>query len=67
MNATTRNIPHTGADAAFAGMTPQDTARYTKELLESLRGIAVRQEQFVLAGLLEAAIREAKKLAVASC
>jgi len=66
MNATTRNIPDAAADKALAGMTPGDTARYTKELLESLRRIAVRQEQLVLAGLLEAAVREAKKLVAAS-
>ena len=63
MNATTSDI---ATDKTLAGMTPGETARYTKELLESLREISIRQKQFVLAGLLEAAAREAKKLIAAS-
>ena len=45
-----------------AAPTPDETARYTREMLDSLKNIAVRQEQHVLAGLLEAAAREAKRL-----
>jgi hypothetical protein len=46
-----------------AGMSPAETARYTGELLESLRKIAVRQGQGVLAHLLELARYEAQTLA----
>lgn len=43
-------------------LPPTETARYTREMLESLRGMALRQDHLVLAGLLEAAAREAKRL-----
>jgi hypothetical protein len=46
----------------LAALTPGESARYTKELLDSLRNIALRQDQLILAGLLEAAAREAKRL-----
>ncbi|HUJ02692.1 MAG TPA: hypothetical protein VLW75_03570 [Rhizomicrobium sp.] len=46
----------------MAPPTPAESARYTKELLDSLRAIALRQDQHVLAGLLDAAAREAKRL-----
>lgn len=42
------------------GITPAETARYTAELLESLRKIALRQEQVLLAHFLELAVVEAK-------
>ena len=45
-------------------MTPAETARYTCELLESLRKIAARQGQGVLAHLLELARFEAQSLTV---
>jgi hypothetical protein len=48
-------------------MTPVETARYTGELLESLRKIAARQGQRVLAHLLELARFEAQSLAAGSC
>jgi hypothetical protein len=57
---TTRPIP---VPAVAAGMSPAETARYTGELLESLRKIAVRQGQGVLAHLLELARYEAQTLA----
>ena len=44
-------------------MTPVETARYTCELLESLRKIAARQGQGMLAHLLELARFEAQSLA----
>jgi hypothetical protein len=44
-------------------MTPAETARYTCELLDSLRKIAARQGQGVLAHLLELARFEAQSLA----
>jgi hypothetical protein len=47
-------------------MTPAETARYTCELLESLRKIAARQGQGVLAHLLELARFEAQSLAASN-
>jgi hypothetical protein len=44
------------------GLSPLETANYTKEMLDSLRGLALRQDHLVLAGLLDAAAREAKRL-----
>jgi hypothetical protein len=40
-----------------------DTARYMRDMLCGLQTIAVRQDQIVLACLLEAAAREASRLA----
>ncbi|HEY0283435.1 MAG TPA: hypothetical protein VGC27_12525 [Rhizomicrobium sp.] len=44
-------------------MGPAETAQYTKETLESLRKIALKQKQVLLAHLLELAAVEAKALA----
>lgn len=41
---------------------PAETALYTKEMLESLKAIAVRQRQPLLAHLLDLAAMEAKTL-----
>jgi hypothetical protein len=41
-------------------ISPADTARYTAEMLESLRKIAVKQGQALLAHFLELAAVEAK-------
>lgn len=60
----TDHAKDTGSTLVSEAMTPVQTARYTRELLDSLRKIAVRQDQLVLAGLLEAAAREAKRLMV---
>jgi hypothetical protein len=46
------------------GMGPAETARYTADLLDSLRKIADRQGQAVLAHLLELARFEAHSLSV---
>ena len=48
---------------AAASLSPVETARYTGELLESLRKIAARQGQEMLAHLLELARYEAQSLA----
>lgn len=40
-----------------------DSARYTRDLLETLKGIAIRQGHMVLASLLEAAACEADRIA----
>jgi hypothetical protein len=44
-------------------ITPQDAARYTREMLVSLRRIAIGNGHFRLAHLLELAVVEAKYLA----
>ena len=44
-------------------LEPADTARYSKDLLESLRKIALKQGQELLAHLLGLAAQEAKSLA----
>jgi hypothetical protein len=44
-------------------MTPRETALYTADLIESLRKIALKQDQALLAHLLELAAVEAKSLA----
>ena len=41
-------------------LKPHETARYTKEMLESLRKIALQQDQRLLAHMLELAALEAK-------
>ena len=56
-------------DAALpapAALSPSETARYTSDLLESLRKIADRQGHGVLAHLLELAQYEAHSLAAAN-
>ena len=47
------------------GISPAETARYTSDLLENLRKMAVGQGQDILAHLLELARFEAKSLAKA--
>ena len=44
-------------------ISPQETALYTADLVESLRKIALKQGQTLLAHLLELAAVEAKTLA----
>lgn len=44
----------------MSGLTPQDTARYTAEMLESLRKISLKQGQGLLSHLLELAAVEAR-------
>ena len=51
-----------GKDALSGPIGAADTARYTRDMLETLKRIAVRQDQIVLARLLEAASREAERL-----
>ena len=45
---------------SLTGFSPAETARYTEEMLESLRRIATRQGQLLLAHLLVLAAVEAK-------
>jgi hypothetical protein len=54
--------PAPGRMASAADMNPAETARYTCELLDSLRKIATRQGQAMLAHLLELARYEAHSL-----
>ncbi len=44
----------------LAPLTPCETARYTAEMIESLRKIALKQGQVMLAHFLELAALEAK-------
>ena len=46
--------------AGTSNLTPVETARYTQEMLESLKKIALRQKQCLLAHLLDLAALEAK-------
>jgi len=57
--------PISGNSAPAADMSPAETARYTCELLDSLRKIAARQNQMMLAHLLELARYEAHSLTAA--
>ncbi|MGA9795280.1 MAG: hypothetical protein WBQ17_07070 [Rhizomicrobium sp.] len=45
------------------GITPEEAARYSKELIDSLRKLAIGQKYHRLAQLLEAAESEAEALA----
>jgi len=54
--------PPNGNSDNGISITGADTARYTRDMLENLKRIAVQHEQFVLARLLEAAAREAARL-----
>jgi hypothetical protein len=51
---------------ALTALSPAETARYTSDLLDSLRKIAMRQGHGVLAHLLDLAQYEAQSLAVKS-
>ena len=44
----------------MTAISPAETAQYTRELLESLRKIAIKQNQALLAHFLELAALEAK-------
>jgi hypothetical protein len=58
-------IPLQSGSPPLPEMGPAETAQYTKEILESLRKIALQQKQVLLAHLLELAVVEAKTLAQA--
>lgn len=62
MIAKLRPVEQPVSGAKPSELTPLETASYTREILDSLRGMALRQDHLVLAGLLEAAAREAKRL-----
>lgn len=55
--------PAAGKNDASAAIAAADTARYTRDMLEALKRIAAQQDQIVLVRLLEAASREAERLA----
>jgi hypothetical protein len=50
-------------NAQIAGLLPTETARYSRDLIESLRKIALHQGHSLLAHLLGLAALEAKALA----
>jgi hypothetical protein len=54
---------HQDAEIGGAGLSSSQTAEYTHDMLDSLRKIAKRHRQDLLARLLEAAAIEAKRLA----
>ncbi len=62
MPQAAKNPRFSPAAPVTEGMGPAETARYTAELLDSLRKIADRQGQAVLAHLLELARFEAHSL-----
>lgn len=53
-------IPKNPPQAPSAPISPADTARYTAELLDSLRKMAIKQQQVLLAHFLELAAVEAR-------
>ena len=56
-------LPRSARPIPDIALSPAETARYTRDLIESLRKIAVRQGQSLLAHLLGLAAMEAKALA----
>jgi len=51
-----------GGSSLPLGITPLESAQYTKDLLISLHGIATQQGQTVLADRIESAAAEASRL-----
>lgn len=64
MTQTQKKTPPAVAMPVLAALSPPETARYTSDLLDSLRKIAARQGHGVLAHLLELARFEAHTLAL---
>jgi hypothetical protein len=56
------SYPRVGQTLPSPPLTPAETARYTRDLLETLRRIALGQGQGLLAHLLGLAAMEAKAL-----
>jgi hypothetical protein len=56
-------LPKTLSNAQISKLPPAETARYSRDLIESLRKIALQQGHFLLAHLLGLAALEAKALA----
>ena len=63
MNASSPVVSSVSNDFSLSSIGSAESARYTKDMLETLRRIADRHEQIVLARLLETAAREAGRLA----
>lgn len=57
-----RNLNAASKAALPRGITPEEAAQYSKELIDSLRKIALGQNYYRLAELLEAAESEAESL-----
>jgi hypothetical protein len=54
------SLRSTPPDPPAGGITPEDTARYTAEMIDSLRKLALKQGQALLAHLLSLAALEAR-------
>jgi hypothetical protein len=54
------SLRHTPPDPPAGGITPEDSARYTAEMIDSLRKLALKQGQALLAHLLSLAALEAR-------
>ena len=60
------NMESRSKEALPKGISPQEAARYSKELIDSLRKLALGQNHHRLAKLLEEAESEAETLATRS-
>jgi len=61
--SSSRPLPKTLPSEQIAKLLPAETARYSRDLIESLRKIALQQGHSLLAHLLGLAALEAKALA----
>ena len=62
MGNAAHRIENQMAEIGRAGLTSSQTARYTRDLLDSLGKIATQQRQDMLARLLEVAAIEARRI-----
>jgi hypothetical protein len=63
MESAVQKVQDQDAQMGSEGLTSSQTAEYTQDMLDSLKKIAVRQHQAMLAKLLEAASIEAGRIA----
>lgn len=63
MGSAAHQLKNQDAQMGIEGLTSSQTAEYTQDMLDSLKKIAVRQQQAMLATLLEAASIEAGRIA----
>jgi len=65
MPAKPMSSGHRSGSALPLGITPLESAQYTKDLLISLHGVATHQGQTALAEKLESAAAEASRIVIA--